>query len=179
MPASLPFRLVRAAVFAAVCAGLGMAAHLVAGGVAAPSSAAASLGLSFLAALPLTGRERSPAAVLGLLAAAQAGLHVLFSLAHDAAPVAAGGHAHSGLVPGLGMLVMHGWAVGLTALWLARGETALWALFRRVLVRLCLLWAVPGAPPAFSARHPEPGTPRSAVLRHAVSRRGPPAFLFT
>ncbi len=50
------------------------------------------------------------------------------------------GRAHavhaSGLVPGFGMLVAHGWAIGLTALWLARGEAVLWTLLRRLAVRL-------------------------------------------
>ncbi|MFE0150306.1 MFS transporter [Nonomuraea sp. NPDC059007] len=179
MPASLPFRLVRAVAFAAVCAGLGMGAHVVAGATVALPGAVAAIALSLLAALPLTGRERSAGGILALLVVVQAVLHVMFSMLHDAAPMAVqGGHAHSGLVPGLGMLVMHGWAIVLTALWLSKGEAALWGLFRRVLVRLGLLPAVPVMEgPSAPVRHAEPPTPRSALLEHTLSGRGPPLFL--
>ncbi|WP_157245339.1 MFS transporter [Nonomuraea typhae] len=180
MPASLPFRLARAVVFAAVCAVLGMGAHLAGGGTVALPGALAAFGVSLLAALPVTGRERSLGGILVLLTLLQALLHVMFSLAHEAAPVTAAvavAHAHSGLVPGLGMLIMHGWAIGLTSVWLARGEAALWGLFRRVLVRLSLPPAVPVVTSPAPVRHAEPALVRSAVLEHSVSLRGPPLFL--
>ncbi|GGL50801.1 MFS transporter [Planomonospora parontospora] len=177
MPASLPFRLARAAVFTAVCLGLGVAAHLFAGGPVSAPGAVGGTALAFAAALAAAGRERSAAVILPLLAGLQAALHLLFSLTHAVPPAeAAGQHAHSGLLPGLGMLVMHGWAVGLTALWLARGEAALWALLRRLPVRLRLLLAhaVPDLTPFFAVPATEPAPPRPALLRHAVRRRGPP-----
>jgi len=180
MSATLPFRLARAAAFAAVCLGLSVLAHVLAGGSVSVPSAAAALALAFLAALAASGRERTLAVILPLLAGVQAGVHVMFSLAHDASPAEVIGHVHSGLLPGLGMLVAHGWAVGLTALWLARGEAVLWALLRRLGVRLCrVLVAVvtPAYASLLTAGAIEPGALRSAVLRHVVSRRGPPRIV--
>ncbi|MEV0613516.1 MFS transporter [Nonomuraea sp. NPDC050404] len=172
---ALPFRLARTAVFAVVCLGLGVAAHLV-GGASVPAPAmVAALGLAFAGAYPLAGRERSLAVILPLLAGLQVVLHLLFSLSHTASPQALAIHLHSGLVPGLGMLVAHGWAVGLTALWLARGEAALWALLRRLAVRLLVIWlplhTTPFSTPLCTTG---PRVLRSAVLRHVVSGRGPP-----
>jgi hypothetical protein len=177
MSATLPFRLVRAAAFAAVCLGLGVAAHVFAGGSVSAPSAVGGWAPVFLAALAVSGRERTPVVILPLLAGLQVGLHVLFSLAHATSHVEVTGHGHSGLVPGLGMLVVHGMAVGLTSLWLARGEAALWAMLRRLGVRLRLLLVV-YTDPAYTSFLPscaaEPAILRSAILRHAVSRRGPP-----
>ncbi|GAA3067842.1 MFS transporter [Streptosporangium carneum] len=176
-PATLPFRLARATAFAAVCLGLSVTAHVLAGGTVSARNAACALALAFVAALAVSGRERTLAVILPLLACLQAGLHVMFSMAHVASPAEAAGHVHSGLVPGLGMLVMHGWAVGLTSVWLARGEAALWALLRRLCVRLRRVLVLYVAPAHISFLTPdalEPRTLRSAVLRHAVSRRGPP-----
>ncbi|MEU9836546.1 hypothetical protein AB0D67_33850 [Streptosporangium sp. NPDC048047] len=99
-------------------------------------------------------------------------------------PVAAVGQAagmagHSGLLPGLAMLVTHGWAIGLTALWLTRGEALLWAVLRRLGARFAPVltaepspvpWKPPGTP-----RRDDSAVPRRSPLRHAVSRRGPPA----
>ncbi|RJL30139.1 MFS transporter [Bailinhaonella thermotolerans] len=179
MSASLPFRAARAAAFAVVSLGLGVLAHLVAGGGVSSPVALAGLVASFAAAFALAGRERPFAVILPLLLALQGGLHALFSLSHAADPAVQAGHAHAGLTPGLGMLVMHGWAVGLTALWLARGEALLWSLLRRLGVRLrvLLLARVDPAHTVFLAvpRDVRPRVPRSAVLRHTVIRRGPPA----
>ncbi|MBB4941955.1 hypothetical protein FHR32_006341 [Streptosporangium album] len=155
-------------------------AHVFAGGSVSAPSTAGALALAFVAAFAMSGRERTLMAILALLASLQAGLHVLFSLAHAASPAEAIGHVHSGLVPGLGMLVMHGWAVGLTSLWLARGEAALWTLLRRLDARLCRVLIVHATPAYTSFFMPstiEPEVLRSAVLRHAVSRRGPPRLV--
>ncbi|GAA3446284.1 MFS transporter [Planomonospora venezuelensis] len=177
MPASLPFRLARAAVFTALCLGLSIAAHLFAGGPVSAPSAAGGAVLAFAAALAAAGRERPAAVILPLLGGLQVVLHMLFSLCHAAPAAEAAGHAHSGLVPGLGMLVMHGWAVGLTALWLARGEAALWTLLRRLplrLLRLLVVHALPERAPFSAPSAAEPRAWRSVLLRHAVHRRGPP-----
>ncbi len=172
-------------VFAVVCLGLGVAAHVL-GGASVPAPAmVAALGVAFAAAYPLAGRERPLAVILPLLAGLQVLLHLLFSLSHAAHAPAGHPHAallpdlgmlaHSGLVPDLGMLAAHGWAVGLTALWLARGEAALWSLLRRLAVRLLVIWlpllTTPFSTPLCTT---EPPVLRSAVLRHVVSRRGPP-----
>ncbi|NRQ31621.1 MFS transporter [Nonomuraea sp. NN258] len=169
------FRLARAAAFAVVSLGLGVAAHVLGGGSVSAPVMLGALGLSFGAAVPLAGRERTFALILPLLGALQVVMHLLFALAHTAPEQAAAGHAHAGLVPGLGMLVAHGWAIALTALWLSRGEAALFAVLRRLAVRLLVivlpLFSTPFSVPPSTSR---PLLPRSAVLRHVVSRRGPP-----
>ncbi|WP_162794888.1 MFS transporter [Nonomuraea lactucae] len=171
----MPFRLLRTAVFAGVCLGLGWGAHVFAGGAVSPGAMAGALGAAFAVAYPLSGRERTFGAILPLLGGLQVAMHVAFSLAHAASPIEVMAHVHSGLVPGLGMLVAHAWATGLTALWLARGEALFWALLRRLAVRLLALrllasWTPLLAPPG----RVEPPVLRPAVLRYAVSRRGPP-----
>ena len=182
MPAHLTLRLARAAAFAVVCLGLGVLAHTSGGGVVSAPSAACALALAFLVALPATGGERGLAVIWPLLAATQVALHLLFSSIHLIAPLAeATGHAHpgSGLVPGLGMVVAHGWAGALAALWLARGEAALWAVLRRLAVRLSRLLRIRcGRTPAparpWLTNSPAPPLPRSALLRYALSGRAPP-----
>ncbi|MEV7808079.1 MFS transporter [Microbispora sp. NPDC088329] len=184
MPVPLPLRLARAAAFTAVCLGLGVVAHLFGGGAVAPGALALGLPAVFAAALPLTGRERTLRTILPLLAALQVALHVLFALSspssawHVLAGHAMAGHTHA--TPSFGMLLAHGWAVALTALWLARGEAALWALLRRLAVRLTRIAADP-APPVFTppaSPHPdEPCLPRFVAPRHCVTRRGPPRLL--
>ncbi|GAA4196248.1 hypothetical protein GCM10022252_43270 [Streptosporangium oxazolinicum] len=181
MPAPLTLRLARAAAFAVVCLGLGVLAHLLGGGVVSAPAAASALALAFLMALPATGGERGLATIWPLLAATQVALHLLFSTVHLIAPLAeAGGHPHpgSGLVPGLGMVVAHGWAGALAALWLARGEAALWAVLRRLAVRLRRLLRIRCQPsqPArpWLTSSPAPPLLRSALLRYALNGRAPP-----
>lgn len=179
MPAAPLLRLARATAFATVCAVLGVLAHLVAGGRVSPEMGGWALGLSLLAALPLTGRERGLPVILALLGGVQAATHVVFAL-DDAVPP--GGdivaHLHCA-TPGFGMTILHGVAVTLTAIWLARGEAAAWALLRLLgtrLIRLISAWLVP-APVAAAGRtgcFPEVLLLRSALLRAVVSRRGPP-----
>jgi hypothetical protein len=86
-------------------------------------------------------------------------------------------------VTGGGHVLAGGWAAGLTALWLARGESALWTLLRRLSGRLRHLLVIqPGAraAPGDERRPPEHAraVPRAALLRYAVSRRGPPSGAF-
>lgn len=135
MTATMPFRAIRAAAFAAVSVALGVGAHAVGGGSVSVVAVLMALLIAFLPAHALARRERTLAVILPALVASQAALHLLFSFVHTLEPSVAGsamsgGHVHSGLVPGLGMLVMHGWAVALTAVWLAHGEALLWALLR-------------------------------------------------
>lgn len=178
MLASLPFRLARAAVFAVVCLGLSVLAHRLGGGTVSAPMAAGGLSLAFGAAAVASGRERPLAVILPLLGGVQAVLHVLFSLDHAPAAHDAMGHTHmSGLAPSMGMLVAHAWAAGLTALWLARGEAALWGLLRRLTTRLRLVLVAylrPVCAPVVVVVAPEPGRLRSALLASAVPRRGPP-----
>ncbi|MGI5268088.1 MFS transporter [Nonomuraea sp. CA-218870] len=180
MPSSLPFRLLRAAAFAVVCLGLGMVAHVFAGGSVPGPAMVAGFCVAAAGAYASAGRERGPRAILALLGGLQLVLHLLFSLSHAGFAAEAATHAahpSSGLVPGVGMLVAHGWAVALTALWLARGEAALWGLLRRLVVRLVAVLLPVPATPFLSAPHAEPPVLRSAILRHAVTGRGPPAVI--
>ncbi|MEU7893316.1 MFS transporter [Nonomuraea sp. NPDC049152] len=183
MSATMPLRALRAAAFAAVSVLLGIAAHTFAGGSVSVPSVLVALLLSFLPAQALAGRERSLGVIVATLAASQAVLHVLFSAAHAVEPVAvAHGHGHSGLVPGLAMLVAHGWAVGLTALWLSHGEAALWALLRRLTVRLLfalLAFVDPAARTVILAPAERPVILRRILLGHDMDRRGPPGVIRT
>ncbi|WP_431035094.1 hypothetical protein ACQYWQ_14845 [Streptomyces sp. P6-2-1] len=74
-------RLLRAAVFTAVCVALSALGHSMASGASVPLW---SLGLGFLLVLlvvcPLAGRERSLPGIAALLATGQLGLHALFGL---------------------------------------------------------------------------------------------------
>ncbi|MFG1749735.1 MFS transporter [Streptosporangium sandarakinum] len=180
VPATALFRLARSAAFAAVALGLSVGAHAFAGGTVTVRGAAAGLALAFAAALPATGRERGLGMILPLLTGVQATLHLMFAATAPVAAVdsMAGMAGHSGLVPGLAMLVTHGWAIGLTALWLARGEALLWAVLRRLGARFTPVLAgepspVPGKPSG-TPRRDGPAAPRRSPLRHVVSRRGPP-----
>ncbi|WP_431895441.1 MFS transporter [Nonomuraea sp. bgisy101] len=183
MSATMPLRALRAAAFAAVSVLLGIVAHTFAGGSVSTPAVLLALLLAFLPAQALAGRERSLATILLTLTASQAVLHVLFSRAHSVEPVAvAHGHGQSGLVPGLGMLVMHGWAVGLTALWLSHGEAALWALLRRLAVRLLfalLVFVDPASRTVILAPAERPVILRWILLGHDMGRRGPPGVTRT
>lgn len=173
MPAGVMFRLVRATAFAVVCGGLGALAHLLGGGSVPAPAAAVALAISFAAAVPATGRERGTEAILSLLVGAQVVLHLLFSTAPLAVSV---GRMHSGLGSDVGMLVAHGLATVMTALWLARGEAALWALLRRLAVRFRLLMyaAHRTAYETVAVRAFDPAPLRSALLEHSLSGRAPP-----
>ncbi|GAA2868432.1 hypothetical protein GCM10010517_28210 [Streptosporangium fragile] len=177
MLAASPFRLARASAFAAVCLGLGVVAHLFAGGTVTAASAAGGLALAFGIALPATGRERGARTILPLLGGGQAALHLLFATTCPAVHHADPAHPHAGLLSDVAMLVMHGWAVTLTSLWLARGEALLWALLRRLGTRLSLVLVLETHPTAAPPSIPfpdEPGLPRPSALRHVPHRRGPP-----
>ncbi|MEU9885805.1 MFS transporter [Sphaerisporangium sp. NPDC051011] len=180
----IPLRALRAAVFAMVSIMLGIGAHRFAGGSVSSLAMLAAWGTSFLPAWFLAGRERTQVVIISALAVTQAALHALFSLAHTVDPVLSHdhGHAHSGLMPGFGMLLMHGWAVALTALWLSRGEAVLWALLRRLAVRLLVAFAAP-PDPVHSAVVVRPVerriVVRSVLLGHEMGRRGPPGAVRT
>ncbi|GIH23955.1 hypothetical protein Aph01nite_22650 [Acrocarpospora phusangensis] len=179
MSATMFLRAVRAAAFAVVSVVLGLGAHVFAGGAVSARTLLVAMAGSFLLAFAVAGRERSRGVIFLALAASQAALHVLFSVAHTVEPLAAAhsGHVHSGLVPGLGMLVTHAWAAGMTALWLSRGEALVWALLRRLESRLRLIVVAAVDPAYVSFVLPlveSAPTPRSAMLGHQVGRRGPP-----
>jgi hypothetical protein len=169
-----PFRLLRAAVFAAVSASASLLLHLWAGGHApGPLQAAVAFALVFAAAYAAGGRQRGFAVLAPLCVLSQWGLHELFQIGAEPA-----GHEHGA---GLGMLLVHAAAALAQASWLARGESALAAL----LDLLTLFWAravrVLGAgvlvavrPRRFTLRTQAPLT--TPAVRTAISLRGPPRF---
>ncbi|WP_189249379.1 MFS transporter [Streptosporangium pseudovulgare] len=180
MRARLPLRLARAAAFSAVCVALAVAGHRVAGG-SGPEPQAVTAAWTAVAAVAaaLAGRERSATVIGAGLTAAQLVLHELFAF-DDPSGISLVTHSHGrGLGEGLGMLLAHLTATLLTGWWLARGEAALWTLLRAAgrrlgaALRLLPSPATPPAPPR-AAVASAPPLPARGVLRHIVSRRGPP-----
>ncbi|WP_460498546.1 MFS transporter [Glycomyces tarimensis] len=170
-----PFRLLRAAVFAAVSVSASALLHVWGGGAAPrPDYFTAALALAFIAAFAAGGRQRGFAVLVPLCLLAQWGLHEVFSQG-----VAAAVHHHGG--PAVSMLLVHAAAALAQASWLARGEAGLAALldlltlfFARVL-RLRFGRAVVAVRPRVlrsSARRLRSLEP----VPDAISRRGPPAF---
>ncbi|MCQ0024676.1 hypothetical protein M4914_18090 [Streptomyces somaliensis DSM 40738] len=99
---SVPFgpRLLRTAVFTAVCVALSALGHSLAAGQAVPSW---TLGVGFagilVLALPFSGRERSLPAITTALAGGQLALHTVFGVGQEhAAPADADGPAGDALV---------------------------------------------------------------------------------
>ncbi|MEO3767599.1 hypothetical protein [Streptomyces sp. B5E4] len=99
-PATVELRLLRAAVFTAVCVVLSAGGHVLASNESVPLwTLGVAAALVFAVAVPLAGRERSLPGIAALLAVGQIGLHGLFGLGqHCAVGAAAGGHggAHAG-----------------------------------------------------------------------------------
>ncbi|AXK34793.1 hypothetical protein DVA86_21190 [Streptomyces armeniacus] len=100
MTAGADLRLLRAAVFTAVCVALSVVGHVFLAGTAFVPlwSLGAGCALVFAVAAPLAGRERSLPGIAAVLALGQVTLHTLFSYGQHAAPQhqAAGGGAGGG-----------------------------------------------------------------------------------
>jgi hypothetical protein len=194
MRASWTVRILRAAVFAAVCVTLSAAAHRVAVGATPPLWAG---GCGFLAVLavacPLSGRERSLRAIAGAMLAVQVALHFAFDAAlprsgamgmrMQGMPGAPGGHEMAAHGVMTHSAVAHLLAALLASWWLHRGEAAFWSLLRRarsLAPGLAAWWGVrtgPGVPVSvYRVAAAGPAPVRGTELRHAVSRRGPPAM---
>ena len=144
----------RAAVFTAVCLGLGVAAHRVMSGAAIPVWAVVLGGLgAFVSARFGARRERGLAEITLLMGVAQIALHLLFSYAQDVAasassmpasvstsmpgmnmpagtpmPALGVASAGGGMRMSAGMLLGHALAALVCAWWLRRGEAALHAV---------------------------------------------------
>jgi len=139
---------VRAAVFAAVCTGLGAAAHLVMSATAIPRWALVlgAIGVYGPARLA-ANRERGLLEITLLMGVLQVGLHLLFDYAQHVAapappmPMPMPMPAHGMSMPGMsmagagsdmrmsaGMLLGHSLAALVCAWWLRRGEAAAHAL---------------------------------------------------
>ncbi|OON79204.1 hypothetical protein [Streptomyces tsukubensis] len=94
--AGADLRLLRAAVFTAVCVVLSAAGHILASDVAIPLwSLGVGCALVLAVAAPLAGRERSLPGIAALLAVGQVGLHALFGLGQHG--MAMGGARPAGL----------------------------------------------------------------------------------
>jgi hypothetical protein len=182
----IPFRLLRAAVFAAVSGSASLLLHLWSGGHApGPLQAAAAFGLVFGVAFAAGGRQRGFPALAPLCLAAQWGLHELFqgalfneTLLQGAAETAA--HAHGS---GVSMWLVHIAAALAQASWLSRGDAAFASLLDLLTLWFARLVRITGlnAPVAVRPRRFPVRTraPRPApVASAAISRRGPPRFAF-
>jgi hypothetical protein len=112
--------------------------------------------------------------------------HGMGSMSHDMSSGAVDSMSpHMAHVPGgdssLGMLAAHLLAALLCGLWLGHGERAVFRLLRAVGSRLAaplrLLFALPAPPPppVRQRRRSSNRTPRSLLLVHAITTRGPPA----
>lgn len=191
MRAGAGLRLTRAVVFAAVCAAVSAAGHVMIGHTTlTPAALAAGFGLALGLGFALAGRERGLPVILGAMLAGEAGLHAVFGalapgmaapVAVPADPAMAGqmaGHpmaAHGGA----GMVFAHAWAGLLASWWLHRGERALWSLLRRLGARLAARLLPAAAPLALRSYGPLPydrgPVLRSArLIRYCLVERGPP-----
>ncbi|MEU9310627.1 hypothetical protein [Streptomyces sp. NPDC048256] len=204
MGASPAVRSLRAAVFAAVCVLLAAAGHGLGTGDTPPLWADGAGFLAvFTAGWLLGARERALPGIGAAMLATQAGLHVAFDAARSrtaartmpAMPMtsAHGTHAYGVHAHGMHLhahtasaMTAHATAAHVLAAlaaswWLRRGEAALWSLLRwavAFLPGLAAWWRgtpVPLPVPSVQPAAPAPVPLRQLLLRHAVSRRGPPA----
>ncbi|WP_326614889.1 hypothetical protein OG949_27245 [Streptomyces scopuliridis] len=212
--ATSPIRALRAAAFAAVCVTLAAVGHSFTSGHEIPLGAlwtafGVTAGVAWLAG----GRRRGFRSIGAGLLTVQGGLHLIFAgalpfggaeapshLPHGAATgtgtgMDTGEGSGAGVLPvdaavpfGLdgtaGMLAAHLLAAAVCALWLARGEAALFRLASALGVlafsplRLLLTAARPPLAPRPTGvirRAPAAHRFRGVVLAHTLSRRGPPA----
>lgn len=168
-----PHRLPRAAVAAAMAAGVGSAAHALGGGTPSIAGVAVALAVLLGPAWLLAGRERKFGTVAGVQLAGQQLVHAWLELdpagAHLPPPddVSLYGHVLAGLA---------------VAVWLRSGERRVWNAARSAAAAVARWWrwaqarrASPPAPPAPPVAVPDVRHRRVvAVLAHVVVRRGPP-----
>ncbi len=171
MSAALPFRLARATVFAVVCSGLAAVAHTFAGGYVTAPGVTAAFFLALVAAFPLSARERTAAEIVPVLAGMQVVLHLLFSVLHVSSPERLAGHLH---MPSLSMIVLHAWAVAVTAWWLGRGEELFWTLLRRLAGRIVRVLSLPRPLSVTGVPVLVTSVVVKSTYRHPVEGRGPP-----
>ncbi|GAB1819585.1 MFS transporter [Herbidospora sp. RD11066] len=171
MSAALPFRLARATVFAVVCSGLAAVAHTFAGGSVTARGLSVAFVLTLAAAFPLTVRERTAADIVPVLAAMQVLLHLFFSVLHVSSPERLAGHLH---MPSLSMIVLHAWAVVVTAWWLGRGEELFWTLLRRLGSRIVRVLSLPRPLSVTGVPVLVTSVVVKSTYRHSVEGRGPP-----
>ncbi|MFH5880459.1 hypothetical protein [Arthrobacter sp. NA-172] len=193
-----PFRLLRTALIGSIILGLAAGGHLAGGGnLPAPAILTALGALTILPVAVLTRVRLSLRALAGLLGGGQLWLHWAFYALSGASSAAPSQSGHAGHVPfapppetvgaitsthaaasDWQMLAAHTMATVGTALVLARGEQALWALaaWLRPLVQLPARTAIqpfraPAPCTAPAVRH------RSLPCLRLPSRRGPPVLM--
>ncbi|WP_461034509.1 hypothetical protein [Streptomyces mayteni] len=209
MRAGRALRAARAAVFAALCVLLAAWVHVMMSGVAV-AGWALTLALAGVGggAWLFAGRERGPVAVMGATLAVQAALHLLFSAGrvegttaptdprtvapHDAMRLltGAGFDPHAAHLPhtaqelgggSVGMGTAHVLVALASAVWLWRGERALFGLLRRAasgVLRPVFRPPSRSAPPEPPAVRCPLGADRAPCRPppiHAVWTRGPPS----
>ncbi len=161
-----PFRFPRAVTFTAAMFALAAGAHVLAGGALPGPAILAGLVTLVLAPVMILAKIRITAPVMaGLLGAGELVLHEAFtalSVSTGFTPVP-GGHLHGtgpapasagalmpehAAAPGTLMLILHAAATLATALVLARGEAAVWALaaWLRPLTRILTAIIIPDWP---------------------------------
>ncbi len=195
MAGTVPLRLPRATVFAAVCTGVSSTGHVLASGHAvSPLGLAAGFVLVLAVAHGLFRSEQRLGPLVATTLWGQAALHLLFAVAspggsasHGAASHAAESGALTGSGVGPGMLLAHAAAGVVCAWWLRQGERAAFALVdlvRSLFHRLLVLASAPIAPARRGPARLRRRTPfrhrvTLLLLRHVRILRGPPAaFLF-
>ncbi|MFI1707178.1 hypothetical protein [Streptomyces griseoruber] len=182
--------MLRAVVFAAVCVLLAALGHvMMSGAVLSWWAPGVGFAVTGAAGWCLAGRERGVPAVTVVALAAQAGLHLAFTLepAATATTGTMGGMEHMGPAVAVGgtsssgMAAAHGLAALLCGLWLAYGERAGFRVLRAVAGWLTapLRWPggrpVPPPPPRAGVRGRSERAPRPFLLVDALTSRGPPA----
>ena len=192
---------VRAAMFTAVCLGLGVASHRAMSGIAIPPWAMVLGGIGVYASARLgTRRERGLPEIALLMGVLQIALHLLFVYAQDQAASAAQmsmsrmsmsqtsmpgmsmSSAGSGMRMSAGMLLGHALAALICAWWLRRGEAAVHAVARSAahwIIEHVVAPLVPVVPVSVHGRAVPGVEPialvlRSQWLRTSHALRGPP-----
>ncbi|MCK9871761.1 hypothetical protein MRI28_19320 [Nocardiopsis dassonvillei] len=194
MAGTVPLRLPRAAVFAAVCTGVSSTGHVLASGHAvSPFGLASGFVLVLAVAHGLFRSEQRLGPLVATTLWGQTALHLLFAVASPGGSASHGADhaAGSGTLAGAGvgadMLLAHAAAGVVCAWWLRQGERAAFALVdlvRSLFRRLLVLASAPAVPARRGPARLRGRTPlRHGVvllfLRHVRILRGPPAaFLF-
>ncbi|WP_156325911.1 hypothetical protein [Nonomuraea sp. SBT364] len=185
MHVGLPFlRALRATAFAVACVLVSAAVHVLVGGAAVrPGVLALALTLTWAGAYAIGGRQRGVGVLLAASFAAEYGMHRLFTVGAEAAPVPPA-HAHDG--SGMGMFLVHAAVALLSSWWLERGETALATIAHLAVASLSTLWTgllllltvrpVITRQPRRPRADRRPRRPRRPLLASGPGRRGPPPF---
>lgn len=186
-----PFRLPRSAAVAAVILALATGGHALAGGQLPPTPImAACTALVLLGVVLVTRWKLTATALAGILCAGQWMLHTAFSALSETPPAGPGPvpHLHTAAAAGAGMAAAHELphshlpadldppmlgahilATLVTAVLLARGEAALWALA----AWLRPFAGIPAVPILVTSQTVPPVPRRALVRRWRVLRRHP------